>query len=239
MTVMKKSNKEDAVSPVIGVMLMLVVTIIVAAVVTAFAGGLGTSVEKAPNAVLDVKIYSAHDIAGSMGMLYDGKGYAPDLTVTHMSGDPIDTADTKFIFSWKNATTGQLYHFEYAGGEGDVSYEGTYSGTKPGALYSNDGSVDEEDVFGKVVLTSGMQMQSGSQNLKIVWMEGKTTVHTGSPFMDVIFKAENGEYTKATATDSIYSGGVMSILPKGTAVSVQLLHVPSGQLIYDKEVFVL
>jgi FlaG/FlaF family flagellin (archaellin) len=56
MTVMKKSNKEDAVSPVIGVMLMLVVTIVIAAVVAAFASGLGGDVESAPAAAFDVDI---------------------------------------------------------------------------------------------------------------------------------------------------------------------------------------
>ena len=56
MTVMKKSNKEDAVSPVIGVMLMLVVTIVIAAVVAAFASGLGTDMESTPTAVFDVEI---------------------------------------------------------------------------------------------------------------------------------------------------------------------------------------
>ena len=35
-----KQYKENAVSPVVGVMLMLVVTIIIAAVVSGFAGGL-------------------------------------------------------------------------------------------------------------------------------------------------------------------------------------------------------
>ena len=38
-----------AVSPVVGVMLMLVVTIIIAAIVSAFAGGLSESNDKAPN----------------------------------------------------------------------------------------------------------------------------------------------------------------------------------------------
>ena len=55
---MKKSNKDDAVSPVIGVMLMLVVTIIIAAVVSAFATGLGGDTEMAPTAALDVTVYS-------------------------------------------------------------------------------------------------------------------------------------------------------------------------------------
>ena len=53
---MKKSNKEDAVSPVIGVMLMLVVTIVIAAVVAAFASGLGGDVESAPAAIMDVNL---------------------------------------------------------------------------------------------------------------------------------------------------------------------------------------
>ena len=51
-------KKEDAVSPVIGVMLMLVVTIVIAAVVAAFAGGLGSDVEMAPTAALDIDVKS-------------------------------------------------------------------------------------------------------------------------------------------------------------------------------------
>ena len=51
-------KKDDAVSPVIGVMLMLVVTIVIAAVVAAFAGGLATETESAPVAVLDADVYA-------------------------------------------------------------------------------------------------------------------------------------------------------------------------------------
>lgn len=50
--IMKKSTKENAVSPVVGVMLMLVVTIIIAAVVSSFAGGLADSTEKTPVAIV-------------------------------------------------------------------------------------------------------------------------------------------------------------------------------------------
>ena len=53
-----KERNEDAVSPVIGVMLMLVVTIVIAAVVAAFAGGLATETESAPVAVLDADVYA-------------------------------------------------------------------------------------------------------------------------------------------------------------------------------------
>lgn len=53
---MKKTKViyEDAVSPVIGVMLMIVVTIIIAAVVSGFAGGMTTSESKVPNAAFTV-----------------------------------------------------------------------------------------------------------------------------------------------------------------------------------------
>ena len=66
---MKKSNKEDAVSPVIGVMLMLVVTIVIAAVVAAFASGLGGDMDSAPSAVFDVELTTTK------------------LTLQHLSGE--------------------------------------------------------------------------------------------------------------------------------------------------------
>jgi len=69
-------KKEDAVSPVIGVMLMLVVTIVIAAVVAAFAGGLGSDVERAPTAALDLDVYS------------DGK-----VRVSSLSGETLVTKD--------------------------------------------------------------------------------------------------------------------------------------------------
>lgn len=52
----------DAVSPVVGVMLMLVVTIIIAAVVSAFAGGLGQSSPKAPQISISAEAHDSKDI---------------------------------------------------------------------------------------------------------------------------------------------------------------------------------
>lgn len=51
---MKSMKKELGVSPVVGVMLMLVVTIIVAAVVATFAGGITSSEQIAPTSNFDV-----------------------------------------------------------------------------------------------------------------------------------------------------------------------------------------
>jgi len=51
---MIQKKSEDAVSPVIGVMLLLVVTIVLATIVAAFAGGLGTEAEPAPATAVDI-----------------------------------------------------------------------------------------------------------------------------------------------------------------------------------------
>jgi len=75
-----KRNTEQGVSPVVGVMLMLVVTIIIAAVVSAFAGGLSTGTSKAPQMTLKATF------SNSTGM-----------TISHMGGDTINTLTTKFI----------------------------------------------------------------------------------------------------------------------------------------------
>ena len=75
-------KKEDAVSPVIGVMLMLVVTIVIAAVVAAFAGGLGSDVEMAPTAALDIDAYA------------NGK-----LKITSLSGEALSTKDIEIKIS--------------------------------------------------------------------------------------------------------------------------------------------
>ncbi|MBQ1180194.1 MAG: type IV pilin [Methanocorpusculum sp.] len=86
----KKSD--DAVSPVIGVMLMLVVTVVIAAAVTIFATGVVGETEPAPVSVLDVEIFSNvfaldHGLSG------------PNFWITHLSGDAVDTKDIEIRLS--------------------------------------------------------------------------------------------------------------------------------------------
>ncbi|MFA6362875.1 type IV pilin [Methanoregula sp.] len=54
----KNARNYDAVSPVVGVMLMLVVTIIIAAVVSAFSGGVAQSTPKAPQISLGAEAHN-------------------------------------------------------------------------------------------------------------------------------------------------------------------------------------
>ena len=112
MTVMKKTEqKDDAVSPVVGVMLMLVVTIIIAAVVAAFASGVTADVEKAPNTVLDVKIYEKYTTT-SMGF----KNVYPSIQIKSIGGEPISTEDMVIKFSW-TGDDGKDYSASYSGGK--------------------------------------------------------------------------------------------------------------------------
>ena len=87
---MKYRMKSDkAVSPIVGVMLMLVVTVILAAVVNSFAGGLAGTQMKAPSASLSVHIKKEYsDMAGKV--VY----YA---IFEHLSGDPLPTKDLQII----------------------------------------------------------------------------------------------------------------------------------------------
>ena len=87
---MYQKKSDDAISPVIGVMLMLVVTIVIAAVVVAFSTGMVSETNAvAPAAAFDVEIYSSfNDIV-------------PSMHITHVSGDPVDTADMKLTFTWE------------------------------------------------------------------------------------------------------------------------------------------
>jgi FlaG/FlaF family flagellin (archaellin) len=86
----------EAVSPVIGVMLMLVVTIIVAAAVSAFAGGFANDQKETPVAQIDVQLKT--------------EGSYPKLVFTHLGGDSLDTGDLKIITYYHDVTRSQFDH---------------------------------------------------------------------------------------------------------------------------------
>lgn len=90
-------ENESGVSPVIGVMLMLVITVIVAAVVSGFAGGLMDSSTDVPVAAFEFKAYSSFMVASSAG------GAGPYLEAIMKSGEAIDTADLKIVSYWEDA----------------------------------------------------------------------------------------------------------------------------------------
>jgi FlaG/FlaF family flagellin (archaellin) len=92
----KYIKSDDAVSPVIGVMLMLVVTIIIAALVSAFAGGLAET-QDAPTSLTLKATYSQAD----------------GMTITHAGGDTASLTNLKFLTTPSEAMGPDHLQFEH------------------------------------------------------------------------------------------------------------------------------
>jgi FlaG/FlaF family flagellin (archaellin) len=71
--------KDEAVSAVVGVMLMLTVTIIIAAVISAYAGGLGGTKEK------------------SSQVTFTASACTPYISFDHMGGDAVNLDDVRIV----------------------------------------------------------------------------------------------------------------------------------------------
>ena len=81
-------RSEEGVSPVVGVMLMLVVTIIVAAVVSGFASGIGATSQAAPATSLGVSVSAASN---------DISKY---VVIENLGGESIPTKDLKIVSTY-------------------------------------------------------------------------------------------------------------------------------------------
>ena len=86
-----KSTKEMAVSPVVAVMLLLIVTIIIAAIVSGFAGGLIDSTGAAPELTMDVHIRN--------NGYWTGSEFSARVTGVDKA---IPTKDLKIVTSWSH-----------------------------------------------------------------------------------------------------------------------------------------
>jgi len=232
---LKKSD--DAVSPVIGVMLMLVITVVIAAVVTIFATGVVSDTEPAPTAVFDVKILTE----------YTDVSTGPDFQITHLAGDEIDTKYIEIRTSWTDQN-GKYHYSTYSADK--FKAEGyknnpTTCYSLPQLLYIE--SEEYIDVrgeyrtsnavsglnhyFGDVVLKPGFKLKAG---VEFVLRDGSGKNYIGNPHMDAIFN--NGEVL--INSDPRTEKGIMEYLPEGTAVDVTILHIPSNKVIFNKVVFV-
>lgn len=219
--------KENAVSPVIGVLLMLVVTIIIAAVVSGFAGGLVGGQKEAPSLTMDIMIKNT--------------GYAPSSAIqfiVNSLSEPIPTKDIKLITTWTNASG-------ISGG--NITAKGlNYPNTLIGTSYSyqsplgygttstqeNSGQPDAGQQFGNFTLESGTSMHSSPYY--------GTTTSNGGYGVSTKYVYTTG----STYTSSSYDG-MMAVLGSnwynlrpGDVVSIKIMHIPSGKFIFSKDVMV-
>jgi archaeal flagellin N-terminal-like domain len=125
-------SKDVGVSPVVGVMLMLAVTIMIAAIVSATAGNFSNTEKKAPSAILDVSIFAHKQ--------YDGYS-SPTMIIRHISGNVLQTKDLQIITYYtipgsSNISRGSLIGETAVKGHSDW---GDFSGSEwCGTLFIND-----------------------------------------------------------------------------------------------------
>lgn len=226
---------EHAVSPVVGVMLMLVVTIIIAAVVSGFAGGLVSGKEKAPQASLETHItFGDSMMTGTAG---------PVLTIKHMSGDPINTRNVKLITSWANTTGFYNYQSTVA-----PIYDASVSET-----YYSKGSVTGKSNYTLASLNTHYAAWGGEVYYNVPYLAvagqlpatGDASKDTPLWFGNYVFKA--GDIIKAD-TDNTVGGTVAgqnlatpiiknaSYLTRNDFVNVQLIDLKSGTTIYNRDI---
>lgn len=235
---MKYNKTEDAVSPVIGVMLMLVITVVIAGVVSVFGVGMAGDTEPAPTVILDVKILSNFGaLPGEAGDLT-----GPDFQIRHVTGDAIDTGDIEIQAAWYDEN-GKFHDSKYSAEAVKRKYPngfpniGNAAGRmQPMYVKTPDlpdiggytyGSIGENYYFGDFILTPGYRITTSTDFLV------DNAKNKGSPFMDVIFN-DGDIITHNPVTDA----GIMEYLTKGTQVQITILHIPSNSIIFDKEVIV-
>jgi FlaG/FlaF family flagellin (archaellin) len=199
-----------AVSPVIGVMLMLVVTIIIAAVVSTFAGSLtGGSDQVTPSAAIDVKIDTGAD--DGMG------GTQPVITFELLSGDPVPTKDLKIITSYSNKTHIGYMTNHTVSSPKSLLYIGSYYGDSYARLpYLNDASK---------VGSAGSSINADFGNF--TWSSGGIMCAQGTQQVSNFMGFANN------------TGYMDPDFGPGSTVDIDILHIPSNRMIYSKEVTAL
>ena len=112
--IQKQNEKiDDAVSPVVGVMLMLVVTIIIAAVVASFASGMGSGITSTPTAVFTTE---------KVNMTNTG---LQSLDFSHRGGDTLSLGNVRIVME----TYGTIGTYTVSNGGLSAPYDSTIIGT--------------------------------------------------------------------------------------------------------------
>ena len=114
---------DDAVSPVIGVILMVAITVILAAVIGAFVLDLGGSQEKAPQAS-----FSYEFNGGDFSVSHDGGDDIDPTTITVTDSEGSEYTETDFAYSGDSITAGEKFidnenYDESAAGEIQIIWE--------------------------------------------------------------------------------------------------------------------
>jgi archaeal type IV pilus assembly protein PilA len=216
-------RNDGGVSPVVGVMLMLAVTIMIAAIVSAAAGGLSGTEKKAPSAILDVTIYSSHD--------YNGYS-VPSMTIKHISGNVLPTKDLSIVTYFRNPSTGMMNKGNLSGQHGvagDSSWTGYPSSQYCGVMFIND-----ENRFG-IKNNPITNANTGNDN----WFGNSLATFGPGDILVTPAQFCGPASPRNTGMEYLFPGVDFSHpdeFPPGSPVNVRIIHLPSGQVIYDRDV---
>jgi FlaG/FlaF family flagellin (archaellin) len=224
MKMQKTKQNEHAVSPVVGVMLMLVVTIIIAAVVSAFAGGLAAGKEKAPQVSLETHI-----------KLTGGMSGGPSMIIKDLGGDSINTRNVKLVTSWANASG--IYHVQSTTAPKYMNDTEEYYSAMSAFSHYNLSSMNTQTASytynEPYLVVSGQYPASGAADKDTALWFGNYIMHAG----DVI-KADTNLDTSSYGNTWIDKQIIndIGLLTQNDIVNVQLIDLKSGTTIYDKDV---
>lgn len=152
--ILKEPTEKRAVSPVIGVILMVAITVILAAVIGTFVLGLGDSVESAPQASFNFDVGPDDDAGGDA------------LTITHRGGDNINANDIEIRVGGEDVG-------DKGTNGGFIDPSGSLTDSVSGALGSSDDTLNAGEVI-RIDLgqyTSGSSNDGGS-SVNIIFING-------------------------------------------------------------------
>jgi len=233
-----RKNGEDGVSPVVGVMLMLVVMIIIAAVVSGFAGSLVSGKEKSPSISMDVTIKNAGSFSNSY---FEAK-------VLSLS-EPIPTSNLKLVTTWaKDGTThvtsvvpgDSVCNWSIKLQNADRLLKGSPWGYGPGVNSMNSGIPSELDQeFGNYTLYGGTLMYALPEGQQGGYIDAGSKGSQGYG-IETSFTYTNMTFAAQSQTDGMQTvlGEGWQALRTGDIVNVKLVHTPSGSTIFNKNVVV-
>lgn len=204
----KSYLNSEAVSPVIGVMLMLVVTIIVAAAVSAFAGGFADDQKETPVAQIDVQLKAG--------------GSYPKLVFTHLGGDPLKTGDLKIVTYYHGY---QSYSEAIGGIHGGRKVLDVRKHTTDGSLdwtdpENNYDAVDYEAGTGSLVSNDGYPCTTSNGVPVKYW--GNSTMMPGDVYTTINAASLESVITERSVGDEL--------------IEMEIIHIPSGKTIFSGEV---
>lgn len=214
----------SAASPVIGVMLMVVVTVILAAAVAAYTNGILTNTDPAPSAAFDIEMRK--DVPVNLGSELGNMSY---IAITQITGDTIPTDELLIKTINPNARGNQTRTILP---NVNNTYTASFRGTSP---FWNKGNFPVTgQFFGEFVMEPGMTMVADeySNYVGATWDEAANDYITDPDGhmtgMQAMF-ADWGDNPEDPSDDTVHAGDI---------VTIKIIHSPTNTVLYSKDVVV-